>query len=211
MTCFALLLGLMAGGIEDSDVLSPYVDTARILGEETPALEAPAPRFLIGGIDLVFMLAVVITDDLNDLNGVDLEAENVFSGSGALLYHFGPSSALEFKLAYIEKTTYENITGTPVAEVDSMEASVAYVYFIGDLDRIKGYLLAGGGVHRWKGNGVIDDEDDYMAVAGGGLIIKLASRLGLVLDARYVRIFVENADPQDNWHVGAGLSISLGS
>lgn len=210
MTSFVLLLSLMAGGVEDSDVLSPYVDTARILVEDEPVLDAASPPLLIGGIDLVFMLAVVITDDLNDLSGVDLEAENVFSGSAALLYHFGPNSALEFKLAYIDKTKYTDIGGTTQANVDSIEATVAYVYFLG-LDQIRAYLLAGGGIHRWKGNGVIEDEDDYMAMAGGGVMIKLGSRLGLVIDARYARIFVDNADPQDNWHVGAGLSIGLGS
>jgi hypothetical protein len=210
MTSFVLALALLPGGVEsETDLLSPYVDTSRILVEGDSSFAEP--RALIGGVDLVFMLSIVITDDLNDLSGVDLEAENVFSGSAALWYHFGPNSAFEFKLAYIDKTKYKDIGGTTVAEVDSMEATVAYVYFLGDLDRIKGYLLAGGGVHRWKGSGVIDDEDDYVAVAGGGVIIKLGSRVGLVFDARYARIFVENADPQDNWHVGAGLSVSLGS
>ena len=58
---------------------------------------------------------------------------------------------------------------------------------------------------------ILEDENDAMAVAGGGVILKLGERLALVFDARYVVIFVDNADEQMNWHAGVGLAISFGS
>lgn len=208
MTSFALILALLGGGPnDDPDQLSPY----RVEPAEFEFAADDPSMGLVGQIDLIVMFAIVIQDDLTDISGVDLDVENVFAGSAAIWYHMSANSALEFKFAYIEKTKIEDASGVEIDDVDSYEASIAYVHILGASEKLKGYVLVGGGVHQWQGTVILEDENDAMALAGGGVILKLGERIALVFDARYVVVFVDDADEQMNWHAGVGLAISFGS